>query len=1294
MKTNYIKFPVLIVILFFTINISLFSQTTIYSTTGGGPWDSTWTWVNGIVPNAAYNVVINGPVYTSGNGCHNLTINSGGALYNNYYNYTLSVDGDLVNNGTISNYVNSLYLDISGDVTNNGTWNNYMTNLTGESTHNITCQNDNPFSGYQFQNYSTGNMVISTAAYFDGVRVHLNNLDLFVLSNATLKMRAGQLYECNVSGTGETSVIYGENSGGASPPNFISVSFTNLSFQGNIDFWNNCSTHGTVINNGTLRNAYYSYNLMVYDDFVNNGTIQSYINSFTIDLYGNFTNNGTITNNAIDLYSDTDQYITELNGKSFNMTYITSFKPSGKTYFLTDIDFTGCDVNMQNDTIIIQDNGLLKFDGSVLRNAVVYATPSMTGTVRLNMNATSEISNCHVYNPVLINRVKARNNDFYGTVLVADTLENDYYSYSVNIHGDITNNGVIRNYINSFTLNIEGEIINDGLWANSYTNFAGTSDQHISCTNGNYFSGYEVNDNNSSGDVIIDDIAYFYNVHLNFNDHNIILPANTTLKLHDGYLYRCNVTGAGETSVIYGDTTGASSPPSFQNVSFTDLSYQGVIEISSDCSTHGTVKNNGTMRNDFYSYQLNVYDEFINNGTIQNYTYTLTIDLYGNFTNNGTITINAIDLYSSDSQYITELNGHPFNMTYFTSFKPSGKTYFLTDVDFVGCTVNMQNDTIFVENNGKISFAGSILKNTCLLANETDNGNLQIQMTGSSKMYDCNIFNPELLGRVIAGNNTFYGQTIVTDTLENDYYDYTVNISGDITNNGVIRNFIYNLTLNISGDIINNGIYTNGYTNLTGTTDQYVTCQNGHSFANTNFYGNNSAGTTYFTDVRFENSAIDFNNNPCIIGQGSSLRLHNTSLTDCNMTGSDQTSTIACEGSYTSDSPTMYNSNFTDLIFTGDLRFKSNCTLNGLIINNGKMVNDYYSYTVEVYGDLINNDTIGNYVYGLTLNCHSDIVNNGVWQNSATRMTGTSEQYVKVKDNHYITGQLQMVSDISTSPFQWVMNGNQIPSSSTYFSGETSQTLVFTSQIDNLYYGTYYCITGGGNSRNIYIQEDHNNKLDIHVVLEGSFDGNNINTTLNSKGLIPLNQPYSGAPWNYAGTESVTSIPANIVDWVLIELRDAPSAAQAGSGTVVERVAGFLRNDEMLVDLDGVSPVQFNATITNNLYVVVYHRNHLAVMSANPVTLVNGYYYYDFTTSDSQAYLSGQKTVNSTAVMYAGDANADDIIDINDAIDNWYQEVGKSGYLPSDANFDGQSDNKDKNDIWVINVGTSSSVPN
>ena len=487
MKTIYFK-SVLVAVFFMLLSSFVISQTTVYSTAGGGPWDSTWTWVGGSVPLSYYDVVLNGPVSTSNASCHSLTINPGGALYNNYYSYTLTVNGDVVNNGTISNSSNNLYLNVDGDIINNGTWDNAYTYLTGSGYHHITCQNNHSFSGYQFQNAGTGNMFIDTEAYFQNVRIYMNNLDLTIAPNALLKIHDGFLQQCNVIGSGSTSVVYGEGVIGADSPYYTSVSFTDIRFQGVNDINNNCSAHGDIINEGFLQNDYYSNTLTMYDSFTNNGTIQSYANYFTINCYGDFVNNGSLTNYEFRLYSDVDQHFTELNGHSVNTTYFSSYKPSGKTIFLTDVDFLNCIFNMQTDTLIVPDNGTLKFVGSQFHNTVVYATPSMNGNLKLNMDENSYINNCHVYNPEILNKVKAKNNHFYGDILVTDTLENDYYSYTVNVHGDIVNNGVIQNFYNSLYLNIEGDIVNNGVWNNYSTALTGTGDQHFTCTNGNRFS--------------------------------------------------------------------------------------------------------------------------------------------------------------------------------------------------------------------------------------------------------------------------------------------------------------------------------------------------------------------------------------------------------------------------------------------------------------------------------------------------------------------------------------------------------------------------------------------------------------------------------------------------------------------------------------------------------------------------------------------------------------------------------------------------------------------------------------
>ena len=575
-----------------------------------------------------------------------------------------------------------------------------------------------------------------------------------------------------------------------------------------------------------------------------------------------------------------------------------------------------------------------------------------------------------------------------------------------------------------------------------------------------------------------------------------------------------------------------------------------------------------------------------------------------------------------------------------------------------------------------------------LVANDAKGGLVKVEMTPDAWLDNCELYNAEILGRVrVHGNdNVFHGNTVVTDTLDNFGYYYHINIPGNILNQGVIRDASYSLYLHISGDITNNGVWENDYTYLEGTGDQHVTCLAGNRFSGYQFESNNTANVYFDVMNAFDNVRIDFHNNALHLGDTDTLIVHNAYLYRCNVVG-DTTSVLVGEGVYGTDAPYFQEDVFNDLTLEGTFAFKNDCATYGLITNNGIMTNNGYYYVLSVYGDIINNNMITNQGYTFTVDMYGDFINNGICNNSYIVMKGTSEQHIRLKNNHYISAQLKLISNINTSPFQWYWNGSPVTNPPNpqppIFSGINSPTLIFLSPVDDLRTGTYYCSTGGGTSRNIIIDNNLSDRLDIHAILEGSFDGNNVSTTLNSKGLIPLSQPFAGSPWNYNGTEIVSSVPSDVVDWVLIELRDAPTASQADTTTVVERVVGFLRNDEMLTGLDGVSPLTFNSTITDNLFVVVYHRNHSPVMSANPVPIVNGYYYYDFTAA-GQAYNNAEKNINGTYVMIGGDANADGSINQSD-LQIWRSQTGAHGYFSADFDMNGEVDNKDKNEIFIGN---------
>ncbi|RLD49735.1 MAG: hypothetical protein DRJ05_20550, partial [Bacteroidetes bacterium] len=234
-------------------------------------------------------------------------------------------------------------------------------------------------------------------------------------------------------------------------------------------------------------------------------------------------------------------------------------------------------------------------------------------------------------------------------------------------------------------------------------------------------------------------------------------------------------------------------------------------------------------------------------------------------------------------------------------------------------------------------------------------------------------------------------------------------------------------------------------------------------------------------------------------------------------------------------------------------------------------------------------------------------------------------------------------------------------------------------------------------------------ELDLTVFLEGPFNGTGMNTDLNghpepawtehSRSVegFPLVQPYNVAPWNYTGTESVDSIPnADVVDWVLIELRDTTEAALATGETMIARQAAFLLNDGEIVGLDGSTDKAclVSASITNNLFVVIYHRNHLSIMSANAVTESAGVYTYDFTTPENQAYgTDAQKNLgNGIYGMISADGNGDGEINTVDKT-IWENQAGEQGYKSGDFDMDGQVGNIDKNDNWIPNDGKGSQVP-
>lgn len=161
---------------------------------------------------------------------------------------------------------------------------------------------------------------------------------------------------------------------------------------------------------------------------------------------------------------------------------------------------------------------------------------------------------------------------------------------------------------------------------------------------------------------------------------------------------------------------------------------------------------------------------------------------------------------------------------------------------------------------------------------------------------------------------------------------------------------------------------------------------------------------------------------------------------------------------------------------------------------------------------------------------------------------------------------------------------------------------------------------------------------------------------LRTDDYIPLMQPYTSAlnprfAQIGGGAEVTTAgvLDANagtgdaIVDWIFIELRDPTDNEQ-----VLLTFSALLQRDGDVVAIDG-GPVNLSVPLPPSFFVAIKHRNHLGVMTLNPVSVIAGIATVDFTTLSTADLwnepgfegLEVYTLANGNNALWAGNANAD-----------------------------------------------------
>ena len=252
-------------------------------------------------------------------------------------------------------------------------------------------------------------------------------------------------------------------------------------------------------------------------------------------------------------------------------------------------------------------------------------------------------------------------------------------------------------------------------------------------------------------------------------------------------------------------------------------------------------------------------------------------------------------------------------------------------------------------------------------------------------------------------------------------------------------------------------------------------------------------------------------------------------------------------------------------------------------------------------------------------------------------------------------------------------------------------------------------------------------KINIRGLVEGAYEpgGDTLRTDYNNLHLLPgqdkllsgnlsviigapftpFGQPYQAVPWNYTGNlgdtygeQSSPNAPANVkkypnhvFDWILVTIRE--NGIEVADN--IFQCAGWLHKDGE-VSFPESCPDDFTINTGSEYYVVLEHRNHLAVLDTATIMDSGAYIDIDFSLQDSYAptFRQGQIEIEAGVFGMYG-ANTDQElsrVSIN-SVDrtNWKIDQNKIGYFNGDINQNVSTNSEDETK-WKQNQNTTSGI--
>lgn len=912
-----------------------------------GLWSSPGTWSSNSVPASADDVIINSNVSLDmSTTVQSLTINAGKTLQDNGSSYTLTINGNTLNNGIIARHPALWYFDIrcKGNVVNNGSWKPNKTYFSGNGNQLIS--GTGVFENEVIITDTLGEIIMQSAIRFSGSSLYGNNA-WFKTNGYTFYAENQNLYGLRIISS-DTLYLRG------SVMEDIAMNGS-TKLKGRSYFKSGNESSGTLILLDTISSNYASYTFSIKGNIVNRGAILRDPNGWydVWDIQGNIENYGLWKPYKTRLSGSSNQAIRSGTGNKFeNLVEISD--TLGDIVLMSAVVFEGSELLMNGARVLTNGYSL------ITQNQYLY-------NGRIEGNDTLVLNESVIQNIIFKGQTKLNGNTYfksgcesYTSLTILDTIRSNYASYTFNIQNDLINKGAILRDPSGWydEWRIKGSVYNYGIWSPYQTVLNGTAEQRLFAGQGMKFEGrFYIED--TIRDVKLISPVLFYGNQLNLGDARLLTNGHQ-LTTKDQFISNGRIVSNDTVLLDYSI---------MEDLEFTgQVKQKGKLFYRSGNKFVGTLTVVDTLIDDHASYVIEVYGNLINKGAILRNTTSWYNKIF--------VTGN-IENYGTWKPFQTQLSGNA--------------------TQFIKCGLNnwIENDLIVTDTIGDVWLNGplNIRFNTldgnkvilhtnghpfkaldCNLSEINFESNDTIRMP-DSRIEDCSFKgNYALDGNIYyRSGNSFWGVATILDTLISNYASYELQVYGHIINRGAILrdgNAWYN-RLYIRGNIENYGIWNPFETILTGQVNQTIKAGKNVSFENYFTIGDTVGDTYLLSDVSFTGKTLQLN--------GSKLYTngHRLMATD---------EEVLSGSIITNDTLWFYNSVISDLriqgnfTMTGKWYLKSGNEFTGNVYVRDTVMDNYASYVWHIKGNLFNYGVIkrapSNWYFKIY--AHGSIFNKGI----------------------------------------------------------------------------------------------------------------------------------------------------------------------------------------------------------------------------------------------------------------------------------------------------------------------------